>query len=182
MSKAPAGGGDPNKKTYHSRIENQVQNWPTVRANEGKGGNTDPSELRNKDGTIWTGFGTPYKNGINKQVHLAQLMSSPIYGLQGEEKNKKNGSQKEQLNPRWVETLMGVPIGWTMATCVNPFVIERMNSDSLETELYPQPQKEPLESFAKSWATPQARDWKGSSGRSLKGLDFDLPTQVKAIH
>jgi hypothetical protein len=27
--------------------------------------------------------------------------------------------------------------------------------------------------------TPQARDWKGSSGRSLKGLDYDLPTHVK---
>jgi len=27
--------------------------------------------------------------------------------------------------------------------------------------------------------TPQARDWKGSSGRSIKGLEHDLPTHVK---
>jgi hypothetical protein len=27
--------------------------------------------------------------------------------------------------------------------------------------------------------TPQARDWKGSSGRSLKGQEYDLPTFVK---
>ena len=27
--------------------------------------------------------------------------------------------------------------------------------------------------------TPQTRDWKGSSGRSLKGLEYDLPTHVK---
>ena len=29
------------------------------------------------------------------------------------------------------------------------------------------------------WPTPQARDWKGSSGRSLKGLEIDLPTAIK---
>jgi hypothetical protein len=29
------------------------------------------------------------------------------------------------------------------------------------------------------WPTPQARDYKGSSGRSLKGLELDLPTKVK---
>ena len=226
MSKAPAGGGDPNKKEYHSRIENQVQkwatpikedykrrgpnskqqglpnqiqNWPTVRANKGQGGPQDPSKLRNKDGTIWTGFGTPYKNGMNKQVHLTQLMSSPIYGLQGEEKNKKNGSQKEQLNPRWVPTLMGVPIGWTMATCVNPYVVESTNSDSLVTELSPQPQKEPLESFGKNWATPTADQltfneslnayFRRSVKRIMKGkkpfptqLTFEVEAEEKGIN
>ena len=30
-----------------------------------------------------------------------------------------------------------------------------------------------------SWATPQACDWKGSSGRSMKGEENDLPNQVK---
>ena len=30
-----------------------------------------------------------------------------------------------------------------------------------------------------NWPTPQARDWKGSSGRSLKGMELDLPTAVK---
>jgi hypothetical protein len=31
------------------------------------------------------------------------------------------------------------------------------------------------------WPTPQARDWKGSSGRSLKGQERDLPTAVSGI-
>jgi hypothetical protein len=31
----------------------------------------------------------------------------------------------------------------------------------------------------RTWPTPQARDWKGSSGRSIKGLECDLPTAVK---
>ena len=33
--------------------------------------------------------------------------------------------------------------------------------------------------FADNWSTPQARYWKGSSGRSIKGEEFDLPTAVR---
>lgn len=39
-----------------------------------------------------------------------------------------------KLNPRWVETLMGVPIGWTMPTCANPVIIVPTKSDYSETE------------------------------------------------
>ena len=41
----------------------------------------------------------------------------------------------QKLNPRWVETLMNLPIGWTMPSCANPVTIEPMNCDCLETEL-----------------------------------------------
>jgi hypothetical protein len=34
-----------------------------------------------------------------------------------------------KLNPRWVETLMGLPVGWTMPSCVSPVTIERTNCD-----------------------------------------------------
>ena len=40
-----------------------------------------------------------------------------------------------RLNPRWVETLMGLPIGWTMPSCTSPVTIERTNCDSLGTAL-----------------------------------------------
>lgn len=33
-----------------------------------------------------------------------------------------------KLNPRWVETLMGIPVGWTMPSCASPVTIEPMNS------------------------------------------------------
>jgi hypothetical protein len=36
-----------------------------------------------------------------------------------------------------------------------------------------------LARMVKLWPTPQARDWKGSSGRSLKGKECDLPTATK---
>jgi hypothetical protein len=50
--------------------------------------------------------------------------------------NRANG----KLNPRWVETLMGLPIGWTMPSCASPVTTVQTNSDCLETELC-QPQQ-----------------------------------------
>lgn len=47
-----------------------------------------------------------------------------------------------RLNPRWVETLMGLPVGWTMPSCQSPVTIERMNSDSSVTESSQIPQPE----------------------------------------
>jgi hypothetical protein len=48
-----------------------------------------------------------------------------------------------KLNPRWVETLMGLPVGWTMPSCKSPVTIERMSSDSSETESFQPPQSGP---------------------------------------
>jgi hypothetical protein len=50
-----------------------------------------------------------------------------------------------KLNPRWVETLMGLPVGWTMPSCASPVTIERTNSDSSATELSQQPPHSPSE-------------------------------------
>jgi hypothetical protein len=40
-----------------------------------------------------------------------------------------------KLNPRWVETLMGLPIGWTMPSCTSPVTIAPTSCDSLGTAL-----------------------------------------------
>jgi len=52
--------------------------------------------------------------------------------------------QNAKLNPRWVEALMGLPIGWTMQSCATPVTIGQMSSECSETELSPQPLPEPL--------------------------------------
>jgi hypothetical protein len=52
-----------------------------------------------------------------------------------------------KLNPRWVEALMGLPIGWTMPSCTRPVTIEPTNCDCLETESSQPPQNEHLELF-----------------------------------
>jgi len=41
-----------------------------------------------------------------------------------------------KLNPRWVETLMGLPVGWTMPNCASPVTIELTNCASLATESF----------------------------------------------
>jgi hypothetical protein len=43
-------------------------------------------------------------------------------------------TQTGKLNPRWVETLMGLPVGWTMPSCVYPVTIAPTSCDCLATE------------------------------------------------
>jgi len=43
-------------------------------------------------------------------------------------------TQSGKLNPRWVETLMGLPVGWVMPSCKSPVTIEPTNFDSSATE------------------------------------------------
>jgi hypothetical protein len=38
-----------------------------------------------------------------------------------------------KLNARWVETLMGLPVGWTMPSCAEPVIIAPMNCGCWET-------------------------------------------------
>jgi hypothetical protein len=40
-------------------------------------------------------------------------------------------TQNGKLNPRWVETLMGLPVGWTMPSCASPVTIGQTNCASL---------------------------------------------------
>jgi hypothetical protein len=50
-----------------------------------------------------------------------------------------------RLNPRWVETLQGLPIGWTMPSCTSPQTIAPMSCDSSAMELSQPAQSEPSE-------------------------------------
>ena len=46
-----------------------------------------------------------------------------------------------KLNPRWVETLMGLPVGWVMPSCASPAITALTNSDCSATALcQPAPQ------------------------------------------
>ena len=38
-----------------------------------------------------------------------------------------HGNRRGSLNPRWVETLMGLPVGWTMPSCASPVTIGQMS-------------------------------------------------------
>jgi hypothetical protein len=52
--------------------------------------------------------------------------------LTGQATNRDKTTGK--LNPRWVETLMGLPVGWVMPSCASPVTIEPTNSGCSGTE------------------------------------------------
>lgn len=54
-----------------------------------------------------------------------------------------------KLNPRWVETLMGLPVGWVMPSCKSPVTIELTSFDSSATESCRQQQSELSELFGR---------------------------------
>jgi len=56
-------------------------------------------------------------------------------------------TQAGKLNPRWVETLMGLPVGWTMPSCASPVTTVPTNFGCLETESCQQQQREHSELF-----------------------------------
>ena len=99
------------------------QSWPTPSAD----GDSRPGA--NADPVKWQQIADAKKaQGINKQLFLTTKVAM---------------QQSGKLNPRWVETLMGLPVGWTMPSCASPVTIERMSSDSSETVLSQQQQNEP---------------------------------------
>jgi len=73
----------------------------------------------------------------------------------------------QKLNPRWVETLVGLPVGWTMPSCVNPVTIVPMSCDSSETESCLSPAAMPSgEGCESSWPTPAVFDTTGGPYRT----------------
>jgi hypothetical protein len=89
---------------------------------------------RQKDGSMTDKLDQQVKNWATPDVSDRRSDNCRQIGLSNQTQGK--------LNPRWVETLMGLPVGWTMPSCVSPVTIERMNSDCSETESCQQPQNE----------------------------------------
>jgi len=88
---------------------------------------------------------TPRTNGTSTRPNK----TSPRQGLTLIEQARANQSGK--LNPRWVETLMGLPVGWTMPSCMSPVTIEPTNCAYSATESCLPPQNSPSESCQKDY-------------------------------
>jgi hypothetical protein len=56
------------------------------------------------------------KSWMMNQARLADGKPEDTLTGQALNSNKNNG----KLNPRWVETLMGLPVGWVMPSCTHP--------------------------------------------------------------
>ena len=125
----------------HGSLGSQVKSWATPRT-----GATDNSRPNNKGG-IPLGdqarraeqWSTPRLGGEEKaETRLARGKDIGLHGQVGAMTNSA------KLNPRWVETLMGLPIGWTMPSCMSPLTIAPTNCDCLETESSLPPQQKPI--------------------------------------
>jgi len=114
-------------KSRQVGLSNQTKTWPTPSAD----GDSRPGA--NADPVKWQQIADAKKaQGINKQLFLTTKVAM---------------QQSGKLNPRWVETLMGLSVGWTMPSCASPVTIERMNSDCSVTVLS---QQRHTERFARS--------------------------------
>lgn len=119
--------------------------WPTPDTQTGphgaRGVSTNPNHQSAKslEATART-WATPRVGGEEKaETRLARGKDIGLHGQVGAMKNTA------KLNPRWVETLMGLPVGWTMPSCKSPVTIALTSCDSSATESC---QPQPSELFA----------------------------------
>lgn len=88
------------------------------------------------------------------------------------------------LNPRWVETLMGLPIGWTMPNCQRPVIVELMNSECLEMELCRVHPQKHFKSCLKDWPLhKRLGDEFNNALHSIEGdqLTYDALTIIEIV-
>ena len=121
----------------HGTLSSQAkQLWPTITAHTPDMESNGPN---GHSGTYLAGavkqWGTPtardHKSGRGNEEREYKELTPMV-----------ERTQIGKLNPRWVETLMGLPIGWTMPSCSSPLTIAQTNSDCLATESCLPPQKE----------------------------------------
>lgn len=103
--------------SHQAQLANQVKLFPTPRANSSTGASQAPHRQGSADlQTVIAMFPTPTTGaGLNGGTgNFQQLQKLADIGVISEEE-RRNMSQGNggQLNPTWVEWLMGVPIGWT---------------------------------------------------------------------
>jgi hypothetical protein len=133
-------------KRHHGLTHQVTKQWATPRANE-------------RDGTR-TPNGNPAKDGIPLGMQARQWGAPTARdhksGRGNEQREYKELTpmverrQSGKLNPRWVEALMGLPIGWTMPSCIRPVTIAQTSCDSLGMALCQPLQSEPSDFFLAS--------------------------------
>jgi hypothetical protein len=120
----------------HSSLSQQVKAQGTAQSNHGNWATPDCSDRRSTNSNQ-QGLSNQVKQWPTPMGQAQGVLGSTagnsdfirkveqIEGLRAAVNGPKTGMGK--LNPRWVETLMGLPVGWTMPTCTSPVTIEQMN-------------------------------------------------------
>jgi hypothetical protein len=113
----------------------QVKQWATPQAHDAQGPKT-PEQIE-----AMRAKGHGVKN-LNEQAQWGTPTARDHKSGRGNEEREYKEltpmverQQSGKLNPRWVETLMGLPIGWTMPSCIRPVTIALTSCDYSETAL-----------------------------------------------
>jgi hypothetical protein len=125
-------------------LKNRPESWATPSASNPNEGETLESwnarqtknKAKHRNGN---GAGTPLAIQIKQQDQWATPRCSMAQDKQEDSGKRRLGEQAQhntggKLNSRWVETLMNLPVGWTMPSCTSPVTIAQKNCASLETE------------------------------------------------
>ena len=123
-------GTNPTANGERDLLVNQV-NWATPRSGKTTDENPETWALRQAKGDVAT---MPLTAQV-KQWATPRNCGGPDYAKTQRPTSMSNSLSLPtqvagKLNPRWVETLMGLPIGWTMPSCIRPVTIELTSCDS----------------------------------------------------
>ena len=123
-------------------LEEKVKQWATPQAHDAQGPKT-PEQI-----AVMRAKGHGVKN-LNEQAQWGTPTARDHKSGRGNEEREYKEltpmverTQTGKLNPRWVETLMGLPVGWVMPSCKSPVTIELTNCASSATESSQQQQNE----------------------------------------
>lgn len=134
--------GSPNQRGSKGdqMLPSAVQNWGTPRVGKGDGNAVRGFQSSRLEDQVAASWATPqtrdYRSGGMERWANKEERSRNLNDQIATTQNQQNG----RLNPRWVETLMGIPIGWTMPSCSAPLAIVVLtNSACSATESCPPP-------------------------------------------
>jgi hypothetical protein len=119
---------NPNLGQLHRPLTIAVQNWATPRTGKTTDENPETWAKRQAEGKVAT-------MPLTAQVKAWATPRNMTGGTcrNGIEHSDLNSQAGGKLNPRWVETLMGLPVGWTMPGCASPVIPESTSFASSET-------------------------------------------------
>ena len=143
---ASSNGGSRRESSW---MTHQVKYWPTPKQQE-DGRSLDAWKKHQTENKRNGSVGGP--PGATLNIAIQQWATARGYQQAGPDQNRINRpnsggddlvtqiakvqrNMTAKLNPRWVETLMGLPIGWTMPSCIRPVTIEPTSCNYSETAL-----------------------------------------------
>jgi hypothetical protein len=117
----------------HNTHGNRPESWATPRAEMDSGAHRGKPDTLHSQIKAWA---TPQSRDA-KGAEGRMIRNGKLTDLPSQTEVEKTGAWNRnngRLNPRWVETLMGLPVGWTMPSCASPVTIGQTSCAYSETE------------------------------------------------